>query len=222
MGIGAIAGGMIGALAEAGVPEDEARVFAEGLQRGNTLVVVNADDTTAERVAEILNRHHPVDLGQRFATSGTLKWQGFNEDQEPFAFEQREPPYKEREASSRVDYGPGARAYLRGQPVADADREFTELGNYQNERTGTWKTYESRFRADYKQHYASSGRRWEDIREAYRFGFDAAQREPYSNSTWDRIQASMRENWESRNMGMDWLEYEHAVQQGWEVGHVGH
>lgn len=219
-GIGAVTGGMIGALAEAGVPEEEAKQFAESVRSGNILVMVNVENDGADRAAEIINRHHPIDLGQNGEDVGEVKWQGFNEDVEPFAFVQKEPPYKEREPGSRLDYGPGARSYLQGQPVAAVDREFADMSNYQNERTGNWKTYEARFRADFREHYEERGRRWEDYREAYRFGFDEAQRDFYANSTWERVQQSLREFWEARYIGKNWSDYEHAVRQGWEVGHT--
>ena len=48
-GVGALAGGLIGALVEAGFPEEEAEVYAEGVRRGGNLVVIQTVD---ERVDE--------------------------------------------------------------------------------------------------------------------------------------------------------------------------
>ena len=39
-GIGAAAGGLLGALTGMGIPEEEAHVYAEGVRRGGTLVTV--------------------------------------------------------------------------------------------------------------------------------------------------------------------------------------
>src|SRR5687768_3106331 len=64
-GIGAVAGGLIGALTNLGVPEEEARVYEEGVKRGGTLVTLKADDALADRAAAIMNRHGAVDIKQR-------------------------------------------------------------------------------------------------------------------------------------------------------------
>ena len=67
MGPGARAGGFVGALTGAGVPTEHARYYAEGVRRGGTLVVVTASDEESERVMDVMNRHHPVDIEDRAA-----------------------------------------------------------------------------------------------------------------------------------------------------------
>jgi hypothetical protein len=56
---GAVAGGatgsIIGALSQAGVSEDEANVYAEGLRRGGSIVTVRTDDTSKARVESLLD-----------------------------------------------------------------------------------------------------------------------------------------------------------------------
>lgn len=74
-GVGAAAGGLIGALSGAGVPQTDAQLYAEGVRRGGTLLVVTADDTQANPVADLLQRYGAVDLHERQAG-----WQG---DQQP-------------------------------------------------------------------------------------------------------------------------------------------
>jgi len=60
-GIGAAAGGLIGALMTIGVPEEDARHFDIGLRSGGVLITVDAGARTGEALA-ILQRHD-VDLG---------------------------------------------------------------------------------------------------------------------------------------------------------------
>ncbi len=55
-GIGAAAGGLLGALVGMGIPEAEARHFEEGFRAGGVLVTVNAGPRAADAVA-ILERH---------------------------------------------------------------------------------------------------------------------------------------------------------------------
>jgi len=66
-GIGAAAGGLIGALTEAGIPEEEARLYEEGVRRGGALVTVISPDDRVDLAADILNRYHPVDVNKRAA-----------------------------------------------------------------------------------------------------------------------------------------------------------
>lgn len=53
---GALAGGTIGALAELGLDEDEAEVYAETLRRGGVLVSIRFPDSRREQVMSVLDR----------------------------------------------------------------------------------------------------------------------------------------------------------------------
>jgi hypothetical protein len=64
-GAGAAAGGLLGSLTGAGVPEHDAHVYAEGVRRGGTLVSVQATETNAAEVEEILSRSDRVDITGR-------------------------------------------------------------------------------------------------------------------------------------------------------------
>ncbi len=56
-GVGAVAGGVIGALNEVGVPHEEAHGYQEEVRAGRVLLVVQTDEAAAERVREIIDRH---------------------------------------------------------------------------------------------------------------------------------------------------------------------
>src|SRR5688500_2026147 len=79
-GIGAVAGGMVGALPSAGVPEEHAHYYAEGVRRGGTLVTLACDDEDAKQAMDILNRHNPVDIDQRSRQWQAGGWQGVTPD----------------------------------------------------------------------------------------------------------------------------------------------
>ncbi|MEK8089416.1 DUF2382 domain-containing protein [Thermithiobacillus plumbiphilus] len=66
-GIGAVAGGLVGALTDVGVPEEHAHSYAEGVRRGGTLVMVKTADDRAEEAADILDRHGAADIEERSA-----------------------------------------------------------------------------------------------------------------------------------------------------------
>ncbi|MBV9993880.1 MAG: hypothetical protein JO127_01580 [Caulobacteraceae bacterium] len=75
---GGAAGGVIGALSKAGLSEDEAHVYAEGVRRGGTLVSVRAEDTDAARIEQLLSQRSTdaVALGSDYRRAG---WTGFDE-----------------------------------------------------------------------------------------------------------------------------------------------
>jgi uncharacterized membrane protein len=83
-GIGALTGGLLGALIDLGVDEDSAEYYAEGIRRGGTLVTVHVDEGIAERVADIMERHDPVDLDRRVSYWREQGWTGYDPDADPY------------------------------------------------------------------------------------------------------------------------------------------
>lgn len=64
-GLGALTGGFLGALMDAGVSKVDADRYAEGVRRGGTLLTVYTTEANADRVAELMNRHNPVNIEER-------------------------------------------------------------------------------------------------------------------------------------------------------------
>ena len=58
---------LLNKLAIYGVPEDDANIYAEGVRRGGSLVVVKTSDARADRDLEIMNNAHLVDINERVA-----------------------------------------------------------------------------------------------------------------------------------------------------------
>jgi uncharacterized protein (TIGR02271 family) len=61
-----------------GVPSDEAYAYAEGVRRGDALVVVESSDDREERGMDILRRLHPVDIHERTAQWRQEGWTGYD------------------------------------------------------------------------------------------------------------------------------------------------
>ena len=75
---GGAAGGLVGALVDAGEPEDHAHVYSEAVRRGGTLVSVRVDESRANLVQDILDRHNainPIDRGAEYRKTG---WRQFD------------------------------------------------------------------------------------------------------------------------------------------------
>ncbi len=74
---GGATGGIIGALSQAGIGEDDAHVYAEGLRRGGTLVTARVPEAERARVEAILERNavNIRDRGTAYRKSG---WKGYD------------------------------------------------------------------------------------------------------------------------------------------------
>jgi hypothetical protein len=76
--IGGAAGGIIGSMTTAGVPEDDANVYAEGVRRGGTLVTAQVDNVQEAEVRSILLRTKAVDLSTRGRIYRDSGWSSFD------------------------------------------------------------------------------------------------------------------------------------------------
>lgn len=74
--VGGATGGVIGALVKSGVPEDEAHVYSEGINRGGTLVSVRNTGSREADIEAALDSFRAADVrktGERYRASG---WSG--------------------------------------------------------------------------------------------------------------------------------------------------
>ncbi len=76
--VGGAAGGIIGALTDAGVPEEHAHVYAEGLRRGGTLLTVRVSDADQTRIESMLGTSS-VDVGARREQYRSAGWNKFED-----------------------------------------------------------------------------------------------------------------------------------------------
>jgi hypothetical protein len=83
-GVGAVAGGLIGGLTDMGVSKTDAEYYAESVRRGGALVTVRADDTRAERAAEIMREHGAIDIERRAEQWRQRGWTGWNDQAQPY------------------------------------------------------------------------------------------------------------------------------------------
>ncbi|MGD9614312.1 MAG: hypothetical protein AB7H90_07370 [Alphaproteobacteria bacterium] len=74
---GGAAGGLIGALTQSGVSEEEANLYAEGVRRGGTLVTARIPDADRARYEAILDRSS-VNIRERSAMWERSGWNRFD------------------------------------------------------------------------------------------------------------------------------------------------
>ncbi len=85
-----VAGGLIGALTESGVSEEDAHLYAEGIRRGGSLVTARV---AVDRVAEadaILAGASLVDINARRKLYADEGWQRFDANADPYTEEEIE------------------------------------------------------------------------------------------------------------------------------------
>lgn len=86
---GSAAGGLIGALVDAGTPEDEAHVYSEAVRRGGTLVTVRSN-LPATTIEGILDRNQPVNPADRRREYEGTGWKTFDPDAPAYRPDQTE------------------------------------------------------------------------------------------------------------------------------------
>jgi hypothetical protein len=94
---GGTTGGIIGALSQAGVKDEDAQLYAEGLRRGGSLVSARIPDGDRSRYEAVLNRS-AVNLTERGAAYRKAGWNRFDPDAPPPSADQIR---KERELYRR-------------------------------------------------------------------------------------------------------------------------
>jgi hypothetical protein len=87
MAIGGMTGGLLGALTNAGISEDDAHVFVEGVRRGGTLVAARVSPADVLRIEPIMNRS-TVKLQERCELYRRSGWQAFDPNAIPYTADQ--------------------------------------------------------------------------------------------------------------------------------------
>jgi uncharacterized membrane protein len=89
-GAGAVAGGLIGTLTDAGVPEEHANYYAETVRRGGAIVTVKVDESRADRAADIMRANGAIDLDERVSRWREAGWEGWDPSAPPYTPEEAE------------------------------------------------------------------------------------------------------------------------------------
>jgi len=84
---GSVAGGILGALTEAGVSDEDAHVYAEGVRRGGTLLTIRVPDAERARIEAMLDRSavNILERGRAYRKSG---WRSFDPNLPPYTADQ--------------------------------------------------------------------------------------------------------------------------------------
>jgi hypothetical protein len=83
--VGGSVGSITGALTNAGVSQDEADVYAEGVRRGGTLVSAEVADDKVEAAEAALDRFGSVNIGERRLAYHNAGWTHFDDEASPYS-----------------------------------------------------------------------------------------------------------------------------------------
>lgn len=191
-GLGAATGGLLGGLVGAGVPQEEAESYAEGVRRGGTLVSVSAEDAMAGMARDIMRRHGAVDLDERVASWRNSGWSGFD----PAAPMSSTPAGDAGIYPSTASTGGAVRPH-----AATAHQGYDQ--------------YDNDYRTHYQQTFASAGYSYDDYRPVYQFGHSLATDQRYSGRDWNAIEPEARTRWEEHNPGT-WEQFKETVRYAWD------
>lgn len=198
--VGAVTGGVLSALVEWGIPEEEAEYYAEGIRRGGTLVAARVADERADAVVDVMEAYDPVDIERRVSYWRSEEdWTGYDPEADPYGPEEISE-YRRRQ-----------QAWQRGVE-ADEDNEF-ETG--QAPASDEFEAFEPRFQEHYDAALVATGYTYNQYRPAYRYGYNLATDSRYQDRSWDDIETDARRGWEDYNEGT-WEDFKDAVRHSWE------
>jgi uncharacterized membrane protein len=84
MGVGAAAGGLIGAFHNMGISHEEAPLYEEAVRRGAVMVAALVDDRLEEVAVATMKRHGARDVREEADTWGHSGWSGPAHDPHPY------------------------------------------------------------------------------------------------------------------------------------------
>jgi hypothetical protein len=87
MAIGGVTGGLLGALTNAGISEEDAQILVEGVRRGGTLVAARVAQGEVPRVETVMNQS-AVNLRERCDLYRKSGWQAFDPNAVPYTADQ--------------------------------------------------------------------------------------------------------------------------------------
>lgn len=203
------------------VIEEELHVGKRQVQRGGVRVYQRVVDTPVNESVHLREEHvdverRPVD---RPASSSDLS--GLKDE----SFEVRalaEEAVVEKTARVIEEVVVGKSTTERDQTISDTLRhtevEVENLSDQAGKRgdlQGQGQFDQTMYRPHWDSTYTSADGRYEDFEPAYRYGSLLNSNDRYKGQSWDDIEPSVRDEWESGNPGT-WEKIKAAVRHGWD------
>lgn len=166
-GIGAASGGLIGAMVDWGVSEEEAEFYLEGVRRGGVLVAVRTPDEEVDTIVDEMDQEGLIDLEERVERWRNEGWRGYDAgDYDDLDFDTRDRAfrnhYEENFAGTQEPYTNYTPAYRFGYFLATEDRFIDR----------DWAEMEPEARRIWEEEH---GEPWDEYKGAIQFSWRRAQ-----------------------------------------------
>lgn len=130
--VGGGTGGLIGALTQSGMPEEEAHVYAEGVRRGGTLLTARVPDSDQLRVETLLGSS-AVDVKTRADAYRASGWNRFDHQSAGMTADEIR---RERERQQGVQGGASGMGSEESNLVSSQEVDGTEIYDQQGKHIG--------------------------------------------------------------------------------------
>ena len=127
------AGGLIGALTEHGVSEEDARHYAEGVRRGDILITVHATGARADRAASILDDNGAININDRISAWRKRGWTAHDPNAMPLTADELE---RERNYYAAADKQAKEWSAAAGKPPPKRKRKIERRREFTSRPTG--------------------------------------------------------------------------------------
>lgn len=195
------------------VIQEELQVGKREVQRGGVRVYQRVKETPVEESVQLREERvnverRPVNQPASEADLAALKEGSFE------IRETAEEPIVQKTARVVEEVRVGKEATERTEKVRDtvrrSDVEVEQLGATEGSRQSS----DTEFRTHWQNTYGTSGGRYEDYDDAYRYGYSTMSEDRYRNADWDQAEPELRSDWESHHPGSTWERVKDAVRYG--------
>jgi uncharacterized protein (TIGR02271 family) len=200
------------------VVQEELKVGKRAVQRGGVRVFQRVKETPVSESVQLREEHvvverRPVDQPATAADMAGLK-EGAVEMRE-----MAEEAVVEKTARVVEEVVVGKEVTEQTAKIEDTvrstDVQVEQMGaGTTGTGTGSTMTDDSDFRRHWQTAYGTSGGRYEDYDDAYRYGSTLSGTERFKNYQWDDVEPDVRRDWESRHPGSTWDKVKDAVRYG--------
>jgi hypothetical protein len=207
---GGIAGGLLGGLIGLGIPEEDAGVYAEGIRRGGTLVIIRTPDERAEDARAIMERYNPINIERSERRWREMGWEGYREGAATLSERELE---QERQAFAKERYEYDV---THRQHDTAGETQRYQPGRIESDADRAWDAYQQDFMEHYRHTYADTGHDFGYYQPAYKYGCQLAQHEQYGSREWEEIEAEARRRWRDVNGDESWMIVRDAVRESFD------
>lgn len=109
----------------------------------------------------------------------------------------------------------GQRVETVNETARHTDVRVDEIPGRQTGQTTGFDAYDSTFRSNWQSSYATSGRSYDQMLPAYRYGYDYGNDARYQGRNWDDVETNLRTDWERDRPGT-WESMKGAVRHAWD------